>query len=68
VADLVRSFNLREGLIKADDWLPDRFFDEPLPETGAVITRADLEKMRSDYYRERGWDEEGIPRNLPDYP
>ncbi|WP_020674600.1 aldehyde ferredoxin oxidoreductase family protein [Geopsychrobacter electrodiphilus] len=63
VADLVRNFNLREGLIKEDDWLPERFFDEPLPETGASITREELAKMRSDYYYERGWNEEGVPRS-----
>jgi len=38
VADQTRRFNLREGLTKDDDWLPDRFFDEPLPEKGNVIT------------------------------
>lgn len=61
VADLVRRFNIREGLTKDDDWLPDRFFDEPLPETGAVMTRDELSRMRRDYYLGRGWDEEGVP-------
>lgn len=61
VTDQVRRFNLREGLTAAHDWLPDRFFDEPLPETGAVLHREELERMRSDYYRLRGWTAEGIP-------
>jgi aldehyde:ferredoxin oxidoreductase len=59
VADQARRFNLREGLTKADDWLPARFFDEPLPEKGNVLTRGELERMRADYYAQRGWDAEG---------
>lgn len=62
VTDEVRRFNLREGLTKEDDWMPERIFDEPLPETGAAITRDELEKLRSDYYALRGWDQEGRPR------
>ncbi|GAB4265880.1 MAG: aldehyde ferredoxin oxidoreductase family protein [Deferrisomatales bacterium] len=61
IADQARSFNLREGLTPADDWLPDRFFDEPLPETGAALTREELERMRREYYALRGWDEAGRP-------
>ncbi len=61
VADGARRFNLQEGLTAADDWLPDRFFDEPLPETGAVLTREELSRMRAEYYRARGWDEAGRP-------
>lgn len=59
VADQTRRFNLREGLTKDDDWLPERFFDEPLPEKGNVITREELRRLRADYYAERGWDAEG---------
>jgi len=64
VSGQVRRFNLGQGLTKADDWLPDRFFDEPLPETGAVLRRDELERMRSEYYRLRGWDEEGRPAGI----
>jgi aldehyde:ferredoxin oxidoreductase len=61
IADQARRFNLREGLTPADDWLPARFFDEPLPETGAVLRREELEKMREEYYALRGWDDQGRP-------
>ncbi|MBE0616715.1 MAG: aldehyde ferredoxin oxidoreductase family protein [Proteobacteria bacterium] len=61
IADQARRFNIREGLTEADDWLPPRFFDEPLPENGAVMTRDELEQMRSEYYRMRGWNAAGRP-------
>jgi len=61
IMDATRKFNIREGLTKKDDFPPPRFFTEPI-ENGKVIKREDYEKMLSDYYRLRGWDEEGIPR------
>ncbi|MDW7710008.1 MAG: aldehyde ferredoxin oxidoreductase family protein [Deferrisomatales bacterium] len=61
IADQARRFNLAEGLTPADDWLPSRFFDEPLPETGAVLHREELERMRREYYALRGWDGQGRP-------
>jgi len=56
-----RAFNLREGMMQSDDSLPERFHNEPLPESGKVIAKADLERMIGDYYRLRGWDEQGRP-------
>ncbi len=61
IMDDTRRFNLREGLTKKDDFLPKRFYTEVLPETGKVITEEQMQRMVQDYYRERGWDEEGIP-------
>lgn len=58
VADMVRKFNLREGMTPEDEWLPPRFFTEPL-ENGSLITKSDLMTMRSEYYSLRGLDEEG---------
>lgn len=62
VVDSTRLFNLREGLNKADDTLPDRFFREPLAGNGKRLTREDLQVMVAEYYASRGWDEEGHPR------
>jgi aldehyde:ferredoxin oxidoreductase len=60
----IRKFNLREGLSKKDDTLPQRFFNEGL-KTGASkgerIQREEFEKMLKEYYKLRGWNEEGIP-------
>jgi len=60
--NLVRLFNLREGLTMKEDSLPNRFLTEPLkegPSRGRVV---DLEMMLKEYYFVRGWDEEGRPK------
>jgi aldehyde:ferredoxin oxidoreductase len=60
----IRLFNLREGFTRADDTLPKRFTEEPLPEgpfAGAKITLEDLDQLLDDYYAFRGWDKEGRP-------
>ncbi|MGA2400734.1 MAG: aldehyde ferredoxin oxidoreductase family protein [Syntrophobacteraceae bacterium] len=61
VIDNTRRFNIREGLTKKDDYLPKRFLTEALPETGNVITEEQMVQLLQDYYRVRGWDEEGVP-------
>jgi aldehyde:ferredoxin oxidoreductase len=62
IADLTRQFNLREGLIPADDRLPERLHKETLP-SGHALTSEEMAYMLKDYYRERGWDENGVPRS-----
>ncbi len=60
----VRLFNLREGFTRADDSLPKRFSEEPLPEgpyQGEKISGADLDRLLDDYYTARGWDSAGRP-------
>ncbi len=64
---LERMFNLREGLTRNDDWLVDRYFDEPtklgIPKNiGRVIDRDKLHKMIDEFYGYQGWDENGIPK------
>ena len=65
VSDLVRHFNIREGLTPGDDVLPKRLYNEKLAD-GSGITEGELLAMRRDYYRLRGWDGEGRPRGKPD--
>jgi aldehyde:ferredoxin oxidoreductase len=55
--NLERIFNLRAGFTHKDDCLPKRMTDEPLVKNQVVP----LDKMIPEYYRRRGWDEEGIP-------
>jgi aldehyde:ferredoxin oxidoreductase len=59
--NLVRLFNLREGLTRADDRLPDRFSQEPLEEGPLKGRLVDLEPMMEEYYFCRGWDASGRP-------
>lgn len=60
ISTLVRRFNLREGLVPEDDWLSKGLFRK-LEKTGHEIKAEDLEYMLKDYYRLRGWDENGNP-------
>jgi len=60
ITNLVRNFNIREGLKLEDDQLPKRLYKESL-KTGHKIKQEDLEFMRTDYYRLRGWDQTGRP-------
>jgi aldehyde:ferredoxin oxidoreductase len=65
VNNLAKAFNVREGFTRADDVFPERLMTEPLKKgasKGQMISRADLDKMLDEYYRERGWDvETGMP-------
>lgn len=62
--NLTRLFNYREGVKSQDDTLPVRFQKEPLPDgpaAGHCLRPSECEKMLQEYYRLRGWDEEGKP-------
>jgi aldehyde:ferredoxin oxidoreductase len=59
-----RAFNLREGATAADDTLPTRLLETPLPMGSgrtASLTRDTLRGMVEDYYAARGWDNTGHP-------
>ncbi|MGY5860991.1 MAG: aldehyde ferredoxin oxidoreductase family protein [Candidatus Thorarchaeota archaeon] len=62
IVNLNRLFNVRRGVTRADDNLPDRLTKEgaPLgPSKGEVV---ELDQMLDEYYLKRGWDNEtGIP-------
>ena len=61
VNNLVRLFNLREGLTPEQDSLPERFKTEPLPDGPCKGETVDVSSMVSVYYKVRGWTEEGEP-------
>jgi len=56
---LARKFNLREGMRPEDDWLPARFFRSRLEDSGASLQEAEFFTLLKDYYRLRGWQEDG---------
>ncbi len=70
---LARKLNCREGYSMNDDLPPKKFF-EPLKTwngekvwrdyiTGKVYSYEDVLEMLRQYYKFRGWDENGCPRN-----
>jgi len=61
ISNIVRRFNIREGLKAEDDWLPKKLF-EKLEKTGHELKTDELAHMRKEYYQLRGWTEDGIPR------
>jgi aldehyde:ferredoxin oxidoreductase len=61
---MMQEFNRREGLNKADDTLPDRFFSEPICEgkyQGEVLNHSEFMKALDLYYSMSGFDFEGWP-------
>jgi aldehyde:ferredoxin oxidoreductase len=64
IFNLERAFNVREGLGRKDDTLPERIRTEPLhtrgaPGEGQIVKLQD--KFLDSYYQLRGWTPEGVP-------
>ncbi len=62
--NMERLYLLREGYTAKDDTLPERFFQEPVDVgTGEkrAIPKEEFMEAIKDWYRERGWNENGIP-------
>jgi len=62
--NIIRLFNLREGLDTSDEKLPSRFFKEPFtkgPAKDKLLTKTGFKNSLLEYYNLRGWDEKGIP-------
>jgi len=62
--NLIRLFNLREGLDPTEDTLPPRFFNDPFtkgPAKGIVLSEEGFQQSLKEYYYLRGWDAKGIP-------
>jgi aldehyde:ferredoxin oxidoreductase len=60
VYNLTRLFNVRQGISRKDDALPDRMH-EGRPDTDWKISREDFDSLLSSYYEERGWSRDGVP-------
>jgi aldehyde:ferredoxin oxidoreductase len=56
VYNLARAFSVREGLTRADDSLPKRLLEDPLPEGPAQGHVNHPEPLLDAYYEFRGWD------------
>lgn len=54
-----RLFNLKAGLTSAEDSLPKRMLSEPMPEGPSKGQVVELDEMIAEYYRARGWVNDG---------
>jgi len=61
VVNLERAYLVREGIRRRDDYLPQRFLKESLPNGNSKGSIFEMEPMLNEYYAQRGWDERGIP-------
>ncbi|MCX8185994.1 MAG: aldehyde ferredoxin oxidoreductase family protein [Sulfolobales archaeon] len=62
IVNLKRCFNLREGVGKESEKLPQRFTSEPMPTGPSKGQTCNLEPMLKEYYEGRGWDyKSGLP-------
>jgi aldehyde:ferredoxin oxidoreductase len=58
---LERMFLVKAGFSRADDTLPRRMLEEPMPDGPAKGHVVELDEMLDEFYTLRGWDENGIP-------
>lgn len=61
VWNLEKIWNLKAGYSKADDTLPTRFLEAPLPDGASRGQVVRLDVTLPEYYEIRGWNTEGIP-------
>jgi aldehyde:ferredoxin oxidoreductase len=61
IFNLERLFLLKAGFDRDDNTLPKRMLQTPLPEGPAKGHVVELEQMLPEFYRLRGWDENGVP-------
>ncbi len=61
IFNLERLFLIKAGFTRADDTLPTRMLTEPLTEGPAKGQVVELDEMLPEFYRLRGWDEQGVP-------
>jgi aldehyde:ferredoxin oxidoreductase len=62
IFNVERAFNVREGMRRRDDTLPERFFGEKVTPYGVEgLNRDKYLAMLDEYYRIRGWDADGVP-------
>ena len=61
VITMERLFNVREGLRRKDDVLPDRLTVDPAPDGPGKGQRVPVDALLDDGYAAMGWDADGVP-------
>ena len=62
--NLMRAYNVREGLTRSDDMLPQKLFKKALDggrSDGILLDRGEIEAAIDMYYEQAGWTAEGVP-------
>jgi aldehyde:ferredoxin oxidoreductase len=62
--NLIRLFNIREGLDPADDTISPRFFNDSFSKGGSkdhALSKKAFKESLLEYYNLRGWDKKGVP-------
>jgi len=62
--NLLRAFNVREGMARKNDVVPEIFFSKPSHTTGTPVDRDKFNSMISDFYSVKGWDTNGTPTRV----
>ncbi len=65
INNLARIYNIREGLTRADDTVPPRIMNDPIPSgvsKGSRVSKEDLDILIDGYYEARGWTPDGVPK------
>jgi aldehyde:ferredoxin oxidoreductase len=61
IYNLERLYIMKAGYTGADDTLPPRLLNDPIPAGPSKGTVSHLKEMLPAYYQIRGWDENGVP-------
>jgi aldehyde:ferredoxin oxidoreductase len=61
IGALTRAYNVMAGIRRMDDVVPEACFEEPPGPSGVSLDRAAFNRMISEYYALRGWNDEGVP-------
>lgn len=59
--NLEKIFNLRAGIDKSQDTLPNRLLHDPIVNGPTKGEKYELDVLLPEYYNVRGWDENGVP-------
>ncbi len=55
VQDIIRQYNIKEGMTQSDELIPQRFFAEPLEGVRDNLKSDEFDRLLNDYYSIKGW-------------
>lgn len=61
IINIERLYNVKKGMSRADDQLPQRFLKEAMKSGASAHETIDFELMLDEYYEQMGWDNSGKP-------